>query len=113
MSLADGRQQATEVPVPIDLTIEVTDHSGMQARLPLSHFMLLQPQLRADLGKARVLSPFPASEVVLQHFEFPLRDFLSENPAFQPADLSKIRLVFDRTPAGIIVLDDIGFRRQE
>jgi hypothetical protein len=76
----------------------------------LSHFSLLQPQLKAQLGKAGFMSPFPASEAVLTHFEFPLADFAAVNPAFDPTDLADIRLVFDRTEADVIVLDNVGFR---
>lgn len=96
--------------LPLDLTIEVIDHAGHSARLPLSHFSLLQPQLEGNLGKARWMSPFPTSEVVLQHFEFALKDFVAANPTFRPADLAEVRFVFDRTKAGVLVLDDLGFR---
>jgi dienelactone hydrolase len=95
---------------PIDLTVAVVDRAGEVARLPLSHFSLLQPQLEAQLGKAPFMSPFPPSEVVLQHFEFPLADFAAANPALDPASLAQVRLVFDRTAAGVIVLDNVGFR---
>jgi hypothetical protein len=95
---------------PIDLTVEVMDAAGEVARLPLSHFSLLQPQLEGRLGKAGFMSPFPPSEAVLQHFEFPLADFVAANPAFDPARLAQVRFVFDRTEAGIVVLDNVGFR---
>jgi hypothetical protein len=29
-------------------------------------------------------------------------------PAFEPARLRAIRLVFDRTPSGTVVMDDVG-----
>lgn len=98
---------------PIDLTVAVVDGAGEEARLPLSHFSLLQPQLEGQLGKARFMSPFPASEAVLQHFEYPLADFAAANPAFDPAGLAEVRLVFDRTEAGVVVLDNVGFRNTE
>jgi hypothetical protein len=94
----------------IDLTVEVMDRAGEVARLPLSHFSLLQPQLEGRLGKAGFMSPFPTSEAVLQHFEFPLADFVAANPAFDPARLAQVRFVFDRTEAGVVVLDNVGFR---
>jgi hypothetical protein len=57
---------------PIDLTVEVVDGAGEVARLPLSHFSFLQPQLAGRIGKAAFMSPLPVSEVVFQHFEFPM-----------------------------------------
>jgi dienelactone hydrolase len=94
---------------PVDLTVEVMDAAGEEACLPLSHFALLQPQLKGRLGKAGFMSPFPASEAVLQHFEFPLADFVAVNPAFDPTRLAQVRFVFDRTEAGVVVLDNVGF----
>ena len=114
-ALADANEaptpetQAAETG-PIDLTVEVIDAAGEAARLPLSHFSLLQPQLEAHLGKAGFMSPFPASEAILQHFEFPLADFVAVNPSFDPENLTGVRFIFDRTEAGVIVLDNLGFR---
>jgi dienelactone hydrolase len=105
-----GDENVTASREPIDLTVEVVDSAGQVARLPLSHFSLLQPQLRGHLGKARFMSPFPASEAVLQHFEFPLAGFAAANPAFDPARLAQVRFRFDRTTAGVVVLDNVGFR---
>jgi dienelactone hydrolase len=114
-ALADAGQVATPEPddgprAPIDLTVEVVDSAGATARWPLSHFSPLQPPLEVQLGKAGFMSPFPPSDTVLQHFEFPLADFVTVNPAFDPAALDAVRLVFDRTSAGVVVLDDVGFR---
>ena len=95
---------------PIDLTVEVTDAAGESARLPLSHFSTLQRQVEGKLGKAAVMSPFPDSEAILQHFEFPLDDFRAQNADFEPAKLVGVRLIFDRTQAGVVVMDNIGFR---
>ena len=95
---------------PIDLTVEVMDGAGEVARLPLSHFSFLQPQLQGQIAKAAFMSPLPVSEVVFQHFEFPLAAFIAANPAFDPAGLTQVRFVFDRTPVGVVALDDIGFR---
>ena len=95
---------------PIDLTLEVVDGAGEVARLPLSHFSCLQPQLEGRIGKAAFMSPLPESEVVFQHFEFPLAAFVAANPAFDPTGLAQVRLVFDRTRVGVVVLDDVGFR---
>lgn len=117
-SMADAGEDPTpdepeDAPVarsPIDLTIEAVDRAGNTARLPLSHFSLLQPQLEGRLGKAAFFSPFPTSEAVPQHFEFPLQDFADANPNFEPQQLAQVRFVFDRTPAAVIFLDAIGLR---
>jgi dienelactone hydrolase len=95
---------------PIDLTVEVVDNAGEVSRLPLSHFMPLQPQLKGQVGKTAFMSLLPTSEAVLQHFEFSLADFVDANAAFNPASLVQVRFIFDRTEAGVVVLDSVGFR---
>ncbi len=95
---------------PIDLTVEVVDSAGNIARLPLSHVSRLQLQLKGHLGKAEFMSPFPTSEAVLQYFEFPLDDFAATNPALDTTHIAQVRLVFDRTESGVIVLDNVGLR---
>ena len=105
-----GGTEAEQIRGPIDLTVEVVDEAGAVARLPLSHFSPLQPQLEGQLGKAAFMSPFLSSEAVLQHFEFSLSDFAAENSAFDPTRLTEVRFAFDRTTAGVVVLDNVGFR---
>lgn len=106
-------REASAPRQPIDLTVEVMDRSGHAVRLPLSSFSYLQPQIVMTLMKApfmNIAGPAP-SEPVFQSFEFPLADFVGADPAFDPASLTTVRFVFDRTPAGVVVLDDIGFRK--
>ena len=49
-------------------------------------------------------------EIVFQSFAFPLKNFVAQNPNFDPTQLTRITLVFDQSPAGVVILDDIGFR---
>jgi len=104
----DAERPAPAERTPIDLTVEVQDRAGNTARLPLSHFALLQPQLRGRLGKFDFMSVIPHSEAVFQTFTFRLGDFAVDNPAFDPATLAEIMFVFDRTTAGVVILDEIG-----
>jgi hypothetical protein len=97
---------------PIDLTVEAVDRSGRAVRLPLSRFSYLQPQITMTLMKASFMNITGASpsEPVFKSFEFPLAAFVEADPIFDPASLTTIRFIFDRTPAGVVVLDDVGFR---
>jgi hypothetical protein len=52
----------------------------------------------------------PRAEAMLQTFAFPLNDFTMHNPRFDPSALIEIRFVFDRSPTGAVILDDVGFR---
>ncbi len=92
--------------------MELVDGSGRAVRLPLSSFSYLQPQVAVTFTKAasmNITGP-SASEAIFQSFEFPLAAFVEADASFDPATLTTVRFIFDRTPAGVVVLDDVGFR---
>ena len=97
---------------PMDLTVEVTDSTGRWSRIPLSRFSLLQPQLVVQVRKADMFSTLKKSEPVYQGFEFPLSDFVESNPNLDIGSLRSVRFVFDRSPRGVVILDNVGFRKR-
>jgi hypothetical protein len=96
---------------PSDLTIVVVDGAGIQAQLPLSSFSLLQPQIEFYTKKARFLErgDTKPGEITFQSYYFPLTEFQTDNPQFDPDNLVEVRFVFDRSERGVVVVDDIGF----
>ena len=119
-ALADALQDPTpqgQTPAPpagprqpIDLTVTLVDAAGNEAALPLSAYRPIQPQLPAPVFKAALFERRGPSEPVLQSYSLPLAHFTAANPAFDPARIAAIRFVFDRTPRGSVVLDEVGFR---
>jgi hypothetical protein len=99
----------------LDLTVEVVDRAGNAARLPLSSFSLLQPQIEFYTLKARFLesSTTKAGEIVFQRYMFPLVDFQASNHQFSPSDIVEMSFIFDRSERGVVVIDDIGFWQTE
>jgi len=88
----------------------------LDATLPIFTAILIAVPLFIVLrtraaGRQGDQSPFPQSEAVLQSFAFPLADFVAVNPAFDPTGLTQVRFVFDCTEAGIVILDNVGFRK--
>jgi hypothetical protein len=92
---------------PIDFTIEVIDAAGARARLPLLNLSLLQAQLESRVWKTGFLPP-RLPEAAFQTISAPLAAFQAQNPAFDPTRLARVRLVFDRTPAGVVIVSEIG-----
>jgi hypothetical protein len=96
---------------PIDLTVEVVDAAGRTARLPLSQFGIARRPLdtriyrRAGRDAARFTTTF---ELIPQTFVLPLDEFVRAAPDFDPRQLATIRLVFDRTVAGTVVVQHVG-----
>ena len=95
---------------PLDLSVELVDRRGTAVRLPLSSFRTLTPPLTTRFTKLPSESAIygKASEPVLQTFEVPLKAFIAASRGFDVANLTAIRLVFDRSAKGVILLDDIG-----
>ena len=96
---------------PIDLSIEVVDAAGRSASVPLSDYGPVRRPLkmrilrRADQER-RFANRY---ELLLQSYSIPLADFRRLRPALDLRALKEVRLVFDRSAAGTVVLDDVGF----
>lgn len=113
-SAGEGRSRRSgsdETLPPLDLTVEVTDAAGVTARVPLSRYGAIRRPLemsvlrRRDLERQRFQNLW---ETVLQDYSIPLADLVAEAPGLHPARLARIRLVFDRAPAGTVILGEIG-----
>jgi hypothetical protein len=96
----EGRQ-------PLDWSIVLTDAAGAEAQLPLSHDQLLYPQIKNYTRRFGALST-PSSELVMRRYRLPLKDFVAINPRLDLKRLRSIGFEFDRTPRGVIALDDVG-----
>ncbi len=96
---------------PLQLTVAAIDADGDTARVGLTDYGALRRPLtirvmrRRDLEDNRFANPW---ELILQHFSIPLGDFAADNPAFDPATLRVVALVFDQSDAGTVVVDDVG-----
>jgi hypothetical protein len=108
-SIGAGDDEQSE---PLDLTIELCDSEGHCAALPLSSVGLVPPALPVRLAKWKWLeekSIQTFSERIMQTYEMPVQSFIEKNSLLDPSKLRSIRFIFDRSKAGIIMLDDIGF----
>src|SRR5262249_55822870 len=96
---------------PIDVTIELVDAAGRSARLPASRYGVPRRPLeiyvlrRKGQDKQNFQSLY---ELVLQTYVLPFADFVRASEGFDPTKLGTVRLVFDRTMQGTVVVDDIG-----
>lgn len=98
--------------LPMDLSVELVDADGKSLRVALSAYGPVRRPLasyvyrRAGRDKARFATTY---EIVLQTYTIPLADFARSG--VDPARLRAVRWVFDRTEAGTLWLDNIGFSR--
>ncbi|WP_419861074.1 alpha/beta hydrolase family protein [Candidatus Palauibacter sp.] len=95
---------------PVDLSVVVTDADGESASVRLSDYGPIRRPLETVVRRRNDAESFDNQwELVLQSFSIPLADLVEVNPSFDPARPREIRLLFDRTAAGTVVVDDIGF----
>lgn len=95
---------------PVDLTIEVVDTVGNVSRLLLSRYGIARHPLEANvyIRRGRDAARFTSNfELIPQTFLVPLADFANSTP-FDPRHLATVRLVFDKTVAGTIILEHVG-----
>jgi hypothetical protein len=92
------------------ITVELATDTA-KVSLPLSHFAPVHPPLTVRFSKIgwfeeRLMKP---SEILPHTYELSLGEFMKSSPAFDPAKLRTVTLIFDRAREGAVVLDDIGF----
>lgn len=109
---ARARAPSDGTEEPLDLTVEVSDVTGAHARVPLSRYGPIRRPLEIKVLRRGDASRFDATwELTLQSFSIPLGDFTADNPALALDRLHRVELVFDRSPAGTVVVDHIGFSK--
>jgi hypothetical protein len=110
----DGLDESEEARTPIDLTLELVDSGGTSVELPLSRVAPTSAPLRVRYLKVKRLNDErygSAWEPVLQTYEIPLSRWQEVDPQFEPTRIRTIRWRFDRSPKGVVIMDEIGFRR--
>ncbi|MHC1765795.1 MAG: alpha/beta hydrolase family protein [Verrucomicrobiia bacterium] len=100
----------------VDFTVELVTEDGAIAALPLSVCRPLQPVLRVRLTKwdlfERQLNE-TSWEPVFQTFELPLSMFEESFRAFKSERLRTVRLRFDKSPRGVLILDQVAFASRD
>lgn len=105
------RKEARDT-TPMDLSVEVVDDGGRAARVALSHYGPVRRPLesyvyrRAGRDKLRFANVY---EIVMQTYVVSLADFARANPSLNIDRVASVRFTFDRTDAGTVYLDNVGF----
>jgi FAD/FMN-containing dehydrogenase len=107
------KDEGSKPRTPINFTVEVLDLDGQTASIPLGEVLPLMPPLKARFTR---FGPFEEnfrspSEPVLQTVEIPASLLLKKNGRFDAAKIGSVVFRFDRSRKGVILLDEIGFRR--
>jgi dienelactone hydrolase len=104
----------TDEDSPADFTVALESDDSAQVRLPVSRFRVLRPSIPVRFTKLEYLDRLlykEPSEPVFQSVEMPLRDFMGADPRFNPKRLTRMRLIFDRTPASSLLISQISLEQ--
>lgn len=93
----------------LDWSITLTDTQGQKASLPLSHDHGLYPQVEGKSRLTKFINHSAPSEPILSRYQFAITDFMTQNPELNPAAITAVSFEFNRSSAGVILLDDIAF----
>jgi hypothetical protein len=113
-TVADVLRRVLAQPTVAEVVV-VDDGStdGTRAGVPLSSVAALRPPLTVRLYRYGFIERKAAAmgrdhEYALQRVEIPWGRFAAVQPGIRPERVRAVRLRFDRTPQGAIVLDDVG-----
>lgn len=110
----EGEDPGTGDDRTVSLSVAAEDARGNAAAVPLGRYGPIRKPLTIDIlrrddhEEERFARRW---ELVLQSYSIPLSDFVEANPAFEPSALREVRLVFDGTGAGEVVVDEIALAR--
>ena len=92
----------------IDFTIRLTDRNGAVLEFPLSDFSPVQPVLKRTLTKLAFMQKHAKSETILQYYCFPLERYAAAHPGFEFDHITSLSFIFNITPEGVVVINNIG-----
>jgi hypothetical protein len=100
----------------LDFHVELETSDGVKTSVALADLSPLPPPLTIRLYKwARSERKYGAAsrdyDQVLTRYAIPLGDLERKVPGFSAAKLRTVRFVFDRSDAGTVLIDGIGFER--
>ncbi len=103
-----------EPEIPVDFTIELTDINGATSSVLASEIISIMPPLKTTyLRYKKMESRYgKSSEPTLQTVSIPMDIFTSKNPDFSVEGLNEIKFIFNKTNKAVIILDEIGFRKE-
>ncbi|TLP79213.1 tripartite tricarboxylate transporter TctB family protein [Maribacter sp. ACAM166] len=103
-------EEEREIP-QLDFSIQLTDELGASTSIKVSDIKSISKPLKTRFTKFKFLDKEMIGEeweVQLQTFHFPLETFTAKNPDFNLGQLQTIEFIFDQTPYGVVVVDEIG-----
>jgi hypothetical protein len=110
---SDGdREDGDKVEPPLRLSVQVVDARGRAAKVLLNDYGPVRRPIEIRIARRDDQQYAGNTEMVLQSYSIPLGDFLSGGAdRVDLTQLKEVRLLFDESKAGSVVVDEVGFSR--
>lgn len=95
-----------------DFSLVLTDTLGHSANTKISDVKIIMPPLKTKFTKFDFLDKEMIGddwEVQMQTFHIPLSKFDKGTSGFDSTAINRIQLIFDQSPKGVVVVDNIGY----
>ena len=101
--------------IPVDFTVELNDSNGQVSSIPVSEIISIMPPLEVKYMRYKKFESWfgKSSEPTLQTVSIPINLFKEKNPKFSIENLEQIKFIFNKTSKAVIILDEIGFRKED
>ena len=112
LSSDDDREDGDKVEPPLRLSVQVVDARGRAAKVLLNDYGPVRRPIEIRIARRDDQQYAGNTEMVLQSYSIPLGDFLSGGAdRVDLNQLKEVRLLFDESKAGSVVVDEVGFSR--
>ena len=108
----DDENLEDDIPdAPIDFSIIISNSDGQKVTFCLSDFSALQREIEVRIWKSQFITDDSDSENIFQTFMFPFAEIQERNPDFDISSINHLVFLFDKTPEGVIIIDNLGFMK--
>jgi hypothetical protein len=112
LSPDDQKESEDKDKPPLRLSVQVVDAAGRSGKVLLNRYGAVRRPIEIRIQRRDDQQYAGNTEMVLQSYSIPLADFVVAAPdGLDLASLREVRLLFDESKAGAVVLDEIGFSR--
>lgn len=95
-----------------DFSVVIQDKQGNKAKVKVGDYYTLYPPFKVNLYKGDILRGEASIEHHMQTVRLSMKEFLKDNPKLNTNSIGSIKFLFDQSPKGDIVLDNIGIDKK-
>jgi dienelactone hydrolase len=107
-----GGKEEEKAKPPLRLSVQAVDAAGNTGRVLLNRYGPVRRPIEIRISRREDQEYRGNWEMVLQSYSVPLQDLVdASGGSLQIGRIAEIRLLFDESQAGTVVLDDVGISR--